>query len=235
MKKRKRAPGNPAEWIPWSKSSLALATATNPGVLYEDLCFRAQQAAEKALRAVFVFQKIPNQYTMLSMPPCPVLNRKALKFPSHYGMQSRSRLLLPTPGIRGLQHQEQRKSTMGQSGLHGKSCNGPKNRLAENHIQPPSIPRTTLPGPGSVLAYGNPCPVARTIGRLQAGIQDLPFLVLPIPSSMPMNFFFLACSFRRLRMYSSHSPARSSLSSRVRIFFRFPRASSYPFGDADCT
>jgi len=63
MRGKKRSPDNPAEWITRSKSSLALAAATPPGVLYEDLCFQAQQAAEKALKAVFVFRKIPYPYT----------------------------------------------------------------------------------------------------------------------------------------------------------------------------
>lgn len=63
MRGKKRSPDNPAEWIARAKSSLALATATTPGVLYEDLCFQAQQAAEKALKAVFVSRKIPYQYT----------------------------------------------------------------------------------------------------------------------------------------------------------------------------
>ncbi len=63
MKGKKRSPDNPTEWITRAKSSLALATAGTPGVLYEDLCFQAQQAAEKALKAVFVSHKIPYQYT----------------------------------------------------------------------------------------------------------------------------------------------------------------------------
>ena len=61
--RKKHSPDNPAEWIARAKSSFALATAGTPGVLYEDLCFQAQQAAEKALKAVFVSKKIPYQYT----------------------------------------------------------------------------------------------------------------------------------------------------------------------------
>jgi HEPN domain-containing protein len=63
MRGKKRSPDNPAEWITRAKSSLALAAAIIPGVLYEDLCFQAQQAAEKALKGVFVSKKIPYQYT----------------------------------------------------------------------------------------------------------------------------------------------------------------------------
>jgi len=63
MRGKKHSPDNPAEWISRAKSSLALAAATPPGVLYEDLCFQAQQAAEKALKAVFVARKNPYPYT----------------------------------------------------------------------------------------------------------------------------------------------------------------------------
>lgn len=63
MKGNKRSPDNPAEWIIRAKSSLALSSIKTPGVLYEDLCFQVQQAAEKALKAVFVNRKIPYPYT----------------------------------------------------------------------------------------------------------------------------------------------------------------------------
>jgi len=46
-----------------AKSSLVLASVKTPGVLFEDLCFQAQQAAEKALKAVFVTRKIPYPYS----------------------------------------------------------------------------------------------------------------------------------------------------------------------------
>jgi len=63
MRGKKRSPDNPAEWLGRARSSLALSAAKTPGVLYEDLCFQAQQAAEKALKAVFVSRKIPYPYT----------------------------------------------------------------------------------------------------------------------------------------------------------------------------
>ena len=63
MTGRRRSPDNPGEWIERAKSSLALALSKAPGVLYEDLCFQAQQAAEKALKAVFVAKQIPYPYT----------------------------------------------------------------------------------------------------------------------------------------------------------------------------
>ena len=63
MKGNKRSPDNPAEWISRAKSSLTLSSTKTHGVLYEDLCFQVQRAAEKALKAVFVARKIPYPYT----------------------------------------------------------------------------------------------------------------------------------------------------------------------------
>jgi len=51
-----RDPSHPRSWLRRAKSNLARARllAGQPEVLYEDLCFDAQQAAEKALKAVLV-------------------------------------------------------------------------------------------------------------------------------------------------------------------------------------
>ena len=48
-------------WLRRARSNLARAKAERslPEVLYEDLCFDAQQAAEKAIKAVPVYKKIP--------------------------------------------------------------------------------------------------------------------------------------------------------------------------------
>jgi HEPN domain-containing protein len=46
-------PGSAADWLTRARSDLSLASVPPPsGVLYEDLCFHAQQAAEKAIKAV---------------------------------------------------------------------------------------------------------------------------------------------------------------------------------------
>lgn len=48
-------PGSPREWLARAKGDLALASAPlPPGGFYEDLCFHAQQAAEKAIKAIYV-------------------------------------------------------------------------------------------------------------------------------------------------------------------------------------
>jgi HEPN domain-containing protein len=50
------APGSPEDWLRHARSDLALAVAVGPvgDVLAETLCFHAQQAAEKALKAVLI-------------------------------------------------------------------------------------------------------------------------------------------------------------------------------------
>jgi HEPN domain-containing protein len=46
--------GSPEEWLRRSQTSLALARVQGEGVLLEDLCDQAQQAAEKAMKAVYI-------------------------------------------------------------------------------------------------------------------------------------------------------------------------------------
>ncbi len=48
-------PGSPGEWLARARGDLALARTPLPeGGFYEDLCFHAQQAAEKALKSVYL-------------------------------------------------------------------------------------------------------------------------------------------------------------------------------------
>ncbi len=55
-------PDDPREWINRAKSNLAHAQAINPAVVLEDLCFDAQQAAEKAIKAVLIRRGVPFPY-----------------------------------------------------------------------------------------------------------------------------------------------------------------------------
>jgi HEPN domain-containing protein len=53
-------PGEPGDWLRHAWSDLELArTPRNSKILLEDLCFHAQQATEKALKAVLVFKSVP--------------------------------------------------------------------------------------------------------------------------------------------------------------------------------
>jgi HEPN domain-containing protein len=51
---------DPQEWLRRARSNLAKAKHApgSPEILYEDLCFDAQQAAEKAIKALLVHRKI---------------------------------------------------------------------------------------------------------------------------------------------------------------------------------
>lgn len=48
-----------AEWLRYARSDLAIAKGPrSPAVLWDSLCFQAQQAAEKAVKAVLVWHRI---------------------------------------------------------------------------------------------------------------------------------------------------------------------------------
>jgi hypothetical protein len=52
MPRRRLAPTDPNEWLRRARSNLARAKNRIPEACLEDLCFDAQQAAEKAIKAV---------------------------------------------------------------------------------------------------------------------------------------------------------------------------------------
>src|SRR6266849_4847534 len=54
MKRKRLPPNDPREWIRRAESNLAHSRAISPEVCLEDLCFDAQQGAEKAIKAVFI-------------------------------------------------------------------------------------------------------------------------------------------------------------------------------------
>jgi HEPN domain-containing protein len=55
-------PDDPREWLNRARSNLARAKATIPDAYLEDLCFDAQQAAEKAIKSVLLKKKITFPY-----------------------------------------------------------------------------------------------------------------------------------------------------------------------------
>jgi HEPN domain-containing protein len=55
--------GTPVEWLKRAKSNLIRAKQPKPEeVFWEDLCFDAQQAAEKALKGLLIFYGIPFRF-----------------------------------------------------------------------------------------------------------------------------------------------------------------------------
>lgn len=67
--------GSPADWIRRAKGDLALARLPIAGdLVLEDLCFHAQQAAEKSIKAILtakriVFPKTHNLYALFDLLP----------------------------------------------------------------------------------------------------------------------------------------------------------------------
>lgn len=55
-------PDDPREWVNRAQSNLLRARTRIPGVFLEDLCFDAQQAAEKAIKAVLIARGIAFPY-----------------------------------------------------------------------------------------------------------------------------------------------------------------------------
>jgi len=62
MTRKRLQPDNPVEWLNRAKSSLALAKQRSREIYSEDLCFQAQQAAEKAIKAVYISKKVVFPY-----------------------------------------------------------------------------------------------------------------------------------------------------------------------------
>lgn len=55
-------PDDPRHWLARARSDLAIAAAQIEGAFLEDLCFHAQQAAEKALKALLLHRGIRFPY-----------------------------------------------------------------------------------------------------------------------------------------------------------------------------
>jgi len=77
-------PTDPEAWLARAKSNLRIAElgSTQPGVFLEDLCFEAQQAAEKALKAVCVRRglEFPKTHSLVTLMD--ILQREGLELPS---------------------------------------------------------------------------------------------------------------------------------------------------------
>jgi HEPN domain-containing protein len=77
------APGTPQDWLVRARGDLVLARQPLPqGAFYEDLCFHAQQAAEKALKAVYLHHGWPFRYTHDLEELVTNLRRKGLDVPA---------------------------------------------------------------------------------------------------------------------------------------------------------
>jgi len=63
MARRRLPPNDPREWLNRAQSNLARAENPVLSAYLEDYCFDAQQAAEKAIKAIFVARRIAFPHT----------------------------------------------------------------------------------------------------------------------------------------------------------------------------
>ena len=98
MPAEQTAAGSPQDWLRHARSDLALSRMRKSRtVLYEHLCFHAQQAAEKALKAVLVandgrLQKTHDlAYLINALPPKITIPPSLLELPllNRYAVQQR--------------------------------------------------------------------------------------------------------------------------------------------------
>jgi len=59
---KRHPPDDPREWLNRARSNLLLAESKKEGVYLEDLCFAAQQAAEKAVKALLIHRGVEFPY-----------------------------------------------------------------------------------------------------------------------------------------------------------------------------
>jgi len=74
--------GSPEEWLRRARSNLAIARGpVSDDIYWEDLCFEAQQAAEKALKAVLIFRNIPFRFVHDLAEHLTLLEKNAITLP----------------------------------------------------------------------------------------------------------------------------------------------------------
>jgi HEPN domain-containing protein len=99
-----RTPANPAEWMRRARSNLVRAKRDRglAEVLYEDLCFDAQQAAEKAIKAVLVRRAVPFPKTHAVTQLLTLAQRSGVEVPDEIrsaGRLTRYAVITRYPGL----------------------------------------------------------------------------------------------------------------------------------------
>lgn len=76
-------PDDPREWLNRARGNLVRAESRIPGAYLEDLCFDAQQSAEKAIKAVFIGRGEPFPFVHDLDELLKLLERNGLKVPKY--------------------------------------------------------------------------------------------------------------------------------------------------------
>jgi HEPN domain-containing protein len=83
MANKRLGPTDPREWLNRARSNLSRASLLMPDVYLEDLCFDAQQCAEKAIKAMFVHRGLPFPYVHDLAHLLGLLERSGLRVPKY--------------------------------------------------------------------------------------------------------------------------------------------------------
>lgn len=95
MARKRLPPDDPREWLNRAISSLEHAQSVKSRVYLEDLCFDAQQAAEKAIKAVFVHSGVAFPYIHDLSRLLTLLENAGIKVPKYVWNADRRRSRLP--------------------------------------------------------------------------------------------------------------------------------------------
>jgi HEPN domain-containing protein len=82
----KRLPASPDEWLTHALSDLRLGKLgqKNKGVLRQQICFHAQQAAEKAFKAVLLYRKVDFPLTHDIQELMDIFDKAGILLPSDF-------------------------------------------------------------------------------------------------------------------------------------------------------
>jgi HEPN domain-containing protein len=83
MRRKRFPPNDPREWPNRARSNLAASKVHVPDSYFEDLCFHAQQCAEKAVKAVFLHRGLTFPYIHDIKKLLDLLNAAGLKIPKY--------------------------------------------------------------------------------------------------------------------------------------------------------
>jgi HEPN domain-containing protein len=83
MGRKRLPPDDPREWLNRALSNLACAKAEIPEAYLEDLCYHAQQAAEKSIKAVFLHRGLTFPYVHDLAKLLTLLENSGLKVPRY--------------------------------------------------------------------------------------------------------------------------------------------------------
>jgi HEPN domain-containing protein len=82
MQDKRYNPGTPHEWLRRARSNLIRSKQPrHEEVFWEDYCFDAQQATEKALKALLLFHKIPFRFVHDIAELLTALEQNGISFP----------------------------------------------------------------------------------------------------------------------------------------------------------